>query len=116
MRKSTDYVSNQIRMREELRQKIEDSASDNKTSMNTEMVKRLEASYSQEIYSVLAGGKENLELLCKAAEVLKRLAGGGKIDRPVMDLAVAEMSKTFHVRAIEALSPQIHRHFKNGWR
>ena len=69
-RKSTDYVSNEIRMREGLRLKIEVAAREHETSMNTEMVSRLEASFDEEVrfndianlMEVAAGGKENADL------------------------------------------------------
>jgi hypothetical protein len=47
-RKKTDIVQLKLRLREELRRKLEHAATKNDRSLNIEMVERLEASFEQE--------------------------------------------------------------------
>jgi uncharacterized protein (DUF1778 family) len=52
-RKKTDIVPLMLRLREDLRKRIEDAADIKETSLNGEIVQRLEASFEQEEVGIL---------------------------------------------------------------
>jgi Arc-like DNA binding domain len=62
-RKSTDIIKMNVRMREVLRQRLEREAKRNATSLNSEIVRRLEQSLAvEDRISDLVGGEKNLQL------------------------------------------------------
>jgi hypothetical protein len=96
-RKKTDTVQLKLRIREELRQKLQNQANGREVSLNNEMVRRLEQSFNEGsiglLFDAFTGSQKNTHLLAMIASTLNMIQISKQMDDKKPQFAAAVISK-----------------------